>query len=487
MRRVTLWPTLVLASAVPRVLGAFFLPNAFGDAYVYIHDLSVLSAKMSAGTFTSTDLFGFWLPLYQFICALVNVFAGNAFYVGKLVSAVFGIGVCLLVYGITLRLTAHRNAALLAFALIALNPLHISYSASAMTDVPHAFFVLAGLYSTLKSRWVIAAVFAALAGLTRMESWMFILLLPLIQFLKERRVSPPALLILLVPPLFWFYISWKATGNWLACFEARRHYHDWLLAANPSLARLSLTHVFRDGANLFVSTDLAVMIGALVAGWFVCGRLARAGVFGSLSKEPRALLPVVIFFFAFLSLIVVAYLSGTQPIIFARYGLILFSLGIPILAWTYLALTRRYPQWTRRLLIAVVAICVFDATIELVGSVGSLNRISAQRAVADYLRAHFQPDGESHIFCDEGTVQALSDIPTENFLTSFDGPKDLEGFLANLKEKNVQYLVLVDKEDSIPAKLFPQLQRGLGNELFQPVMHASSKFLRMDVWVYRVT
>src|SRR6266699_2872356 len=231
---------LVLIAAIPRILGAFFLPNAFGDAYVYIRDIGTMSTKLAAHTFALTDLFGFWLPLYQFTCAVINVFVGNGFYVGKFVSTLFGVGVCLLVYGITLRLTANRTAAVLAFVLIALNPLHILNSASAMTDVPHAFFVSASLYFVLRRGWVAAAIFAALAGLTRVESWMFIALLPAIQFLKERRISISALFILIIPPLFWFYISWKATGNWLQCFETRQSYHDWLLAMNPALALFSL-------------------------------------------------------------------------------------------------------------------------------------------------------------------------------------------------------------------------------------------------------
>ena len=72
-----------MVAAVPRILGAFFLPNAFGDAYVYIRDIGVMSAKMRAGTFAITDLYGFWLPLYQFLSALINVFIGNGFYAGK--------------------------------------------------------------------------------------------------------------------------------------------------------------------------------------------------------------------------------------------------------------------------------------------------------------------------------------------------------------------------------------------------------------------
>src|SRR3989441_555900 len=169
-----LWLALVLIAAFPRILGAFFLPNAFGDAYVYIRDIGAMSVKLSAHTFALTDLFGFWLPLYQFTGAVINVFVGNGFYVGKFVSGIFGVGVCLLVYSITLRLTANRTAALLAFVLIALNPLHILNSVSAMTDVPHVFFVLASLYFVLEKRWILAASFAALAGLTRVESWMLI-------------------------------------------------------------------------------------------------------------------------------------------------------------------------------------------------------------------------------------------------------------------------------------------------------------------------
>ena len=263
------WLTLVFAAALPRLLGAFFLPNAFGDAYVYIRDIGVMSVKIKSGTFALADLYGFWLPLYQFISAILNVFIGNGFYAGKLVSAVFGVGVCLLVYAITMQLVAQRTAALLAFALIAFNPLHILNSASAMTDVPHAFFVLASLYFVLKGRWVAAALFAALAGLTRVESWMLIALIPLIQVLKERRVSIAAVLIMMIPPVFWFYVSWRATGDWLACFRTRQQYHDWLLTQNPALAHFSFSGVLKDGAMLLSSIDVAVLLATLAAAWIV--------------------------------------------------------------------------------------------------------------------------------------------------------------------------------------------------------------------------
>src|SRR2546423_5821440 len=90
-------------AAIPRLLGAFFLPKAFGDAYVYIQEIGTLSTKISSGTFRLTDLFGFWLPLYQFICAVVNVVVRNGFYSGKVIAALFGAGACVFVYLVTLR------------------------------------------------------------------------------------------------------------------------------------------------------------------------------------------------------------------------------------------------------------------------------------------------------------------------------------------------------------------------------------------------
>jgi hypothetical protein len=479
-----LWLALAFVSGIPRILAALFLPNTFGDAYVYIRDIGVMSTKLKAGTFALTDFYGFWLPLYQFLSALINVFVGNGFYTGKIVSAVFGIGVCLFIYAITEQLSQHRKTAVLAFLLIALNPLHILTSSSALTDVPHAFFVLASLYFVLKRKWVVAAIFAALAGMTRVESWMFIALIPFIQFLWERRVSIPALVIMLAPPLLWFYVSWKAAGDWLACFRVRQQYHDWLLQQNPALAHFSFSGVLKDGAIFINSIDIAVLVAAVVAGWIV---LKRRGWSRNQSQNDPEILAPVVFFFAFFALLTIAYLTHQQPIMFPRYGLILFSIGIPILAWTYELLGRRGSRRARKVLISIITICVLGARVQFAGAVGLLNQISAQRAAADYLRDHFDPKSDERIFCDEGTVTVMSGIPAEKFLTSADAPKDAEGFLRYLNEKNVEYLVIVKKDDSTPTRLFPWSEFGERVGSYESVIETHAGFLPMNIHLYRVT
>lgn len=484
-KRLPLWTALIFVSGAPRILSAFLLPNAFGDAYAYIRDIGTLSAGIYAGTFSLTNLYGFWLPLYQLICAILSIPLGHTYYVAKLVSALFGIGICLLVYDLTLRLTANRTAALLAFALIALSPLHIFNSASAMTDVPHAFFVLASAAFVLRKRWRLAASMAALAGLTRMDSWMLILLIPALQFMEERRVSIVACAILLFPPLFWFYVSWKATGDWLACFVERRQYMDWLLTVNPSLATFSLYGIARDTGALLLSTDLAVLVACFIAAWLAARRLLSSE--DERKSEPlRAVLALNLFFFAYLCFIVLAYLTHKQPIIFPRYGLILFALGVPILPWALLNLTRGKPRLMHKVLIAIITVCLLNASIQFTYAVGYINREYAHGAVADYLRLHFRPGANACIFNDDGTVLAQSRLPPESFCSSADAPRDREGFLSYLKERNVEYLVYIYKEGSTPARLFPELSHGAGNDAFLPLMHSSSRFLPTDIWLYAV-
>ena len=60
------------------------------------------------------------------------------------------------------------------------------------------------------------------------------------------------------------------------------------------------------------------------------------------------------------------------------------------------------------------------------------------------------------------------------------------GHYAYLKEKNVVLLVFINKETSTPANLFPELKNGMDSELFQPVMHSRTSFLRTEIWLYGV-
>ncbi|MDQ2823848.1 MAG: hypothetical protein M3R29_00150, partial [Verrucomicrobiota bacterium] len=148
-----------------RLTAAFFLPNAEQDAYSYAEIIARISANL--GHFRLTDLYSFWLPLFQFTAAIPNVWIDNPLLVGKILSGLCGATSCLLVFAITEKLTRNLVFAGVTFALVVCNPLHILYSAASMTDVPHACLVLASLWLLLQERWIGAAIFAAIAESVR--------------------------------------------------------------------------------------------------------------------------------------------------------------------------------------------------------------------------------------------------------------------------------------------------------------------------------
>lgn len=483
-RSFLFWTALILVPGVPRILGAFLLPNAFGDAYSYLQEIEVMRAKMADGAFSITDLHGFWFPLYQFICAAISVVFGHSFYVAKLVSAVCGIGVCLLVFQISMHLTGRRPLSLLAFALASLSPLHILYSASSLTDIPHAFPVMASLYFALVKRWNIAAVFAAAAGFMRIESWMLIALLPALQFLVQRRISLAACGIMIISPLLWFYICWKATGNPMAYFEARNRYVVEYAAANPAVATFSPQRLGLDATRLLASTNLAVLSGCLAAAWMVIGRMVRQK-FGKASLELFAVTAAIVFFFSNLGFLLFAYFTGNQPDIWTRYGLLFFTLGLPVLVWAFHTSLKEKPRWRYLLAPAILFIFILQANDQLKEVAGCLSEESAMSSIAGYLKDIHRNDPDLRIYCEVGGTRILSGIPSERFRNSFNLPTGSAAFLNQLREDGVEYVVCTNHEISTLTKLFPDLAQGRGNDVFQLVMHAGSKNPKLDLWVYR--
>jgi len=485
LKRCLPWVGLVFVCGIPRVLAAFLLANPDGDAYAYINQIESMRASLSAGTFSIKNLFGFWLPTYQFICAVISLFVDHPIYVSKLFSAVCGMGICLLVFHITLRLVASRVIAILAFLLIALNPLHILYSAFSVTDVPHAFFVLGCLYFTIEKRWLLAASFAAVAGSMRVESWMLIALLPMLQLFVERRLSLRACGILAIAPLLWLYISWDATGNPFEYFATRKRYVDGLLATYPELVNPSLGRIETAVGNLLYSANLSVMIGCFVGAWLTVKRLAGSK-FQRVSENLFGILAVGVFFFSFLGFLILAYITRNQPDIFDRYGLIVFALGIPILAWTLVAIAGRKPYLARMLAVVVVIACVADSESQIGDIPIYIAQAQPKQIVANNIFHIHEANPSIRIFCDDATVQALSGSPPVRFLGSSSSPNDRELFLTYLKENGVEYVVYSDTEASTMTKLFPELSNGIGSELFQLFVPATRKDWHGRIWLYRL-
>ena len=449
---------LALTAGVPRIVGALFIhKEPFGDAYCYIEQATMMRGKIVTGYLAIENLYGFWLPLYQFFCSIVAVPFNHPVYVSRLVAALAGTGVCVLVYVFSYVLTSSQRISLAAFLAIAFNPFHVEYSFSAMTDIPHALLVMLCLYFVITDRWKLAALMGAAACLIRLESWMLILVVPAIQIMRRRTWPVLTALILSAGPAIWFFICWKTTGDPLASFHAHNQYMAARLVAHPEFARLTLDRLWSDANRIAYSMNIAVLVGCLAALWFVF-REWRKG-----ARERKAFqftnpMVCLAFFFAYLSFILFAYLTKNNTDIWPRYGLILFSLGLPVLAYAAQQIFRGRAALAQAALIVALLI----GFVQLKTQVEDLARFVTQKTrpetIANYLKQEYDADPSIRVFCDSPEVRVMSGIPGDHFYHSFfDGvPKDREGFVGFLRTKGIKFLMIPEEDEtSTPSQLFP--------------------------------
>ena len=446
-----LWATLLVVTGAPRLLLAFLLPNPDGDAYAYLNTIHAWRESLVAGTFTIKTLRDFWLPLYQFICALISTAINHPVYVSKTVSAASGVGICILVFLISLRLTSNRAVSVVAALLVSLNPLHILYSAFSMTEIPHAFLVLGSLYAALTRRWMIAAVCAALAGFTRVESWMLIALLPAFEFVVRGRIPWRTIVVLLVAPLSWLYICWAATGDFLFYFHMRSLYIRDHYTAVAGYGNLTSDRLWWNGSKLVHAANPAVLLGCFVG----------AGMWNAW-KDRLDVIAVAVCFFSYLGFLVVAFLSGNQPEIWDRYGLLSFATGTPLAAWTYLQITRGRPRLATVLAAMSLAVCVTEAQGQIEDARGTIKNTSAKQIIANSLHRYSRENSGIRILCDDPKIPAMASISPDHFVTSaaFRSP-EREAILAEIDRLKIDYIVYQKADARSVLRHFPELQQGI--------------------------
>ena len=493
-----------IASTVPRIIGAIWLPNAFGDAYAYIEQTYYLRRALLDGSFSVSSLFGFWLPLYQFICASVSAVVGNTFYVPKIISAICGGGICVLVCALTWELTFSKSSTWVTTIIVAVNPYHIFYSSSAMTDVPHAFFILLCAYCCIKGRWWIASVFALSAGLMRIESWILIPLIPVAYFLSSssrvwQRFLKSTVLFwcLTAGPMFWLYVSWKATGSFSKYFEIRNQYIVETLANNPWLYSFSMARVGFDLLRLSYIVN-PLVIFAVVA---LMLRLNRAVVtpiesaFTNTLSWFRNLLStgqgvMLTFFCSHLAFLLIAYATNNQPEIWPRYGLIFFALGLPLLALLYQNLRRTWSLNEKRKAVTIQAAVLLFAIqfcVQLIDVTRMTVKNDPNLTVAEFLEDQRKKDGAVKIYCDDGAIRVLSGIPLEEFRNQYNSPADEKAFIKSLRDNQVQFLVYKDLPGSPLRGIIRQLRSGVRKGItIEEVVPTPRKQMKDNVVVYRV-
>jgi hypothetical protein len=479
---------LLVIALISRAIGAMILPNPEQDGYSYAEIIGQLTKEFVAGRFHVSSLYGFWLPLFQVVSAIVNVGVHDPIISGKIVNAVCGAVSLVLVFVITRAVTGNRYFALLAFGLMLLDPLHVLYSAACMTDIPHACIVLASLWCVLRRHWLGAAVLVAIAATIRLEPWALIVAVPLLQFLEERRVSISTILIMLIAPLGWLAIAWIATGDPLDYFADRARYHAEYIQFHPARSGFEWRVIKKDVGMLLAGANKSVFIGAIVAA--VIGLI-------SFIRERRpnlSLMAPITYGAGILGLLVLAYLTKSQPVWLPRYGLIFLAIGLPLFAWSLQWLLSQIAHRAVKfiLVLAIVGICMLEMWNQLPGWWKVREDYTAQQQIAEKTVTELKDaPPATRCFSDDVAVRVLSGLPPETFVRSAVVPESArqtrEEFIAWMRANNITRLIYFPTEDSLPAKFLPELSHpeSLETSTFEEVAFARSSF-GPNIWLYRL-
>src|SRR5262249_4828122 len=117
-------------------------------------------------------------------------------------------------------------------------------------------------------------------------------------------------------------------------------------AAHPEFAHLNWERLWIDANRIAYGMNVAVLAGAVGALWFVF-RAWRNRINQTEPSRFNNLLVCVIFFCAYFGFIVFTYLTKNNTDIWPRYGLILFSLGLPLLAYTAQQVFKSRKLWAQ--------------------------------------------------------------------------------------------------------------------------------------------
>jgi hypothetical protein len=483
------WSALWMIALAIRIWGVWYFPTAEQDGYSDAETIARFSADIAAGTFGFSHLYGFWLPLFQLVAAIPNIWLHNPLLAGDLVSGFCGAVACVLAFAVSLRLAHSISLACLAYVLVLLSPIHLLYSSACMTDVPFGCLLLASLLFVLRNQWTAAMVVAAIAGGVRVEAWPLIPLLPLLQFIKEKRVSVIGVIVLVAPPLLWLVVSQSARGDWFAFFKDRVVYQKHYMDFYPSRRGFALADVRRDLDLLTFGANRILFIAGLIAGLFL---LFKAGW---RRKDFWGAFVTVSYFAVVLAFLVLGYVTKRQPIWLPRYGLFALVLGAPLLSWLIRQLLDS--SWPRWIGTAGVSLAIFLCALEACSQFSVIPKVlgdfRAHARIAQTLKESMQQTNESgsRCFSDDVSVRVLSGLPAARIVQSYDAPpqawENAATFDAFLEQKSVRYLVYMATEDSLPAKWLPKggNSAATGTDRFEQIASEKSDF-GPDVALFRV-
>jgi hypothetical protein len=378
------------------------------------------------------------MPAWHVACAAVELAVREPYFVPKALSALFGGLTPAVTFFLARRVTENRATPWIAWAIAAVSPLHVLYSATAMTEAFFGFWFLLSVLLFLKDRVIGSAAAMAPAAFTRFDVWILLIVLPALAFLQMRargwRLAAACGLFAL-PVLLWLGLNAAVTGDPMNFSKVNSAYVKHFFEFNPSMADR--------GPGGFAFHFGSVLIAAGASVW----ALGIWGLAAVRTRETRALAVILGAAFGYMFALWLVRMHAGWMRYYMAMGMILAAAA---------ALRLEGFRW-RRVALAAVAVEVAILAVVHAQMTSWPRRL---REAADFVRAR-----PGLAMSDEPGVRVMAG--RGRFVESHDLPKTPEAVLTHLRERGVRWLVYTDADYSAFPDLFPAMRRGDAPEGFR--------------------
>ncbi|HKV88726.1 MAG TPA: glycosyltransferase [Candidatus Dormibacteraeota bacterium] len=454
---------LLLGLAACLLVLAAQMPEPFEDGYAHW----LIAANLAASGHLHDPLFGMedtWLPGYQVLAgAVLHVFGLWQLGALKLMSAALG----LLTLGFVYALAPNARQSRLAVALLALNPVFLFTSGSAVVEPLVTALLTAAALAAVRGRLKLAALLASLACLTSTKPWIWVGAAAGFAILEALRLRAPA-------RSRWPTVGWAVPAIGLLVFLQLGFAPATHSVTRGSIEVLSATSrgSLPAGAGGRIA-ELAATFGLAALPLFAFGAL------GLVSLWRRRTSPLL----RFVYIPALAYLAAVFVLVAAgaytgshRY----LYLALPALALLAAAALDRYAAPVRVLAVgATVGLAVAFIPVFAGFAAGNTGLIAAGRAAA----------GDDGVLITDSPVAAYYSGKEPSQIMGSQGlPSTRAGAIAWMRDRGVSELVVEDISYYRAAILFPDLAAGQAAPPFESLGQQSSYQVSggKPVYAYRV-
>lgn len=183
-----------------------------------------------------------WAPFQFYINGIALMIWDNVIYTPKIVNIIFSCLTLIPFYFFTKR-EFNKNGAFVATLFLAVSPILFRYSFMALSETPYLFFLVFGLNLLSKGVRNKALLFVILAGISfniaggiRYEAWLVTTCVCLVLLLKKQwKYLFVFSLVSSVFPVYWLYISYIETGDFLYGFNGTYDWNIGIMGNNNNL------------------------------------------------------------------------------------------------------------------------------------------------------------------------------------------------------------------------------------------------------------